>query len=168
MDRSIWMYHIARNTSMYTKGVQCFLKVAEVDRVNKGSRSICCPCVICKNFKRFDDISDIEFHLLKQGFMARYTCWYMHGERLIDRSTSSFNLPSDNIENTNSYIDDENDHSVDPNDNFEEMFHDLGTNIVDDEHIKLQNLFDDAEKPLYTDCEKFSKLSAVLKFYRMP
>ncbi|KAJ0590620.1 putative Transposase-associated domain-containing protein [Helianthus annuus] len=152
MDRATWMYYTARNTNLYTEHVQSFLKVAEANRVNKGSGSICCPCTVCKNFKRFSDINEIEFHLLKDGFMPRYTRWSMHGESLTDRSTTSNNLHNDNTENNDSYMNADNDHLNDTNDNLDEMIHDLETNIGDDDHEKLKHLFIDAEKPLYTGC----------------
>ncbi|KAD3336088.1 hypothetical protein E3N88_31607 [Mikania micrantha] len=167
MDRSDWMYRSSRTSSIYMKGILSFLKKAEVDKANKGSGSICCPCIICKNFNRFEDIKDIEFHLIKHGFMPRYTCWYMHGETLTDRSTSLTNLNNNNIEKNDSYIVDDNGHSNDPSDNLDDMLHDLETNIDEDEQTKLQHLFEDAEKPLYTNCEKFSKLSAVLKLFNL-
>ncbi|MGM2984726.1 hypothetical protein, partial [Bacillus cereus group sp. BC60] len=44
-----------------------------------------------------------------------------------------------------------------------EMLHDLEGDIDDDNHAKFQELFVDAEKPLYDGCKKFTKLSAVLR-----
>ncbi|KAD6795050.1 hypothetical protein E3N88_05946 [Mikania micrantha] len=167
MDRINWMYHTARTSLAYTEGVQIFLKAAEVNRRNKGNGRICCPCIICKNFKRFDDIKKIEFHLMKHGFMPRYTCWSMHGESLSNRSISSINSQSDDININDSNFVDDDDNSMDLNDNLSEMLHDIETNIGDDDQRKLHVLFDDAEKPLYHGCENFSKLNAVLKLFNL-
>ncbi|KAL8260232.1 hypothetical protein R6Q59_028185 [Mikania micrantha] len=163
MDRSNWMYNIARTSLVYTEGLQNFLTAAEVNRVNKGSGMICCPCVLCKNYKRFDGIKEIEFHLMKYGFMPRYTCWSMHEESLINL----VNVHNDNIQINYSYDADDNDQSTNPNDNLNELLHDLETNIDEDEQRKLHDLFDDAEKPLYPGCEKFSKLNVVSKLFNL-
>ncbi|KAD6796350.1 hypothetical protein E3N88_07246 [Mikania micrantha] len=167
MDRINWMYHTARTSLAFTEGVQIFLKAAEVNRRNKGNGRICCPCIICKNFKRFDDIKEIEFHLMKHGFMPRYTCWSMHGESLSNRSISSINSQSDDININDSNFVDDDDNSVDLNDNLSDLLHDIETNIGDDDQRKLHDLFDDAEKPLYPGCENFSKLNAVLKLFNL-
>ncbi|KAF5803205.1 putative Transposase-associated domain-containing protein [Helianthus annuus] len=54
------MYHTTCTSSMFTDGVRNFLRVAETNRLNSGSGLICCPCSICKNFQRFNDIKDIH------------------------------------------------------------------------------------------------------------
>lgn len=73
LDHADWMYKIECAGLLYTMGVQSFLKATESNLVKIGVQSIWCPCVICKNFKRFDDIQEIEFHLLKNGLMPRYS-----------------------------------------------------------------------------------------------
>ncbi|XP_076955180.1 uncharacterized protein LOC143629918 [Bidens hawaiensis] len=85
----------------------------------------------------------------------------MHGESLTDRGTSS-NKDSDDKHNL---IDNDDGDLNEVNDNLNDMYNDLGTNIGDSEQEKLKRLFEDSEKPLYTGCLKFSKLSAVLKLF---
>ncbi|KAJ0508051.1 putative Transposase-associated domain-containing protein [Helianthus annuus] len=164
------MYEISRASSIYMEGVKSFLKAAEANRVNRGSRMIYCPCQVCNNFMSFNDITDIEFHLVKNGFMPKYTCWSMHGESLLDHSTSSINSHiNDNRENNDTDLDADNDHSNsnEPDNNLNEMLHDMETNISDDEQENLQHLFEEAEKPLYAGCKKFNKLDAVLKLFNV-
>ncbi|KAD7117110.1 hypothetical protein E3N88_04378 [Mikania micrantha] len=91
----------------------------------------------------------------------------MHGESLINRSTCSVNVHNDNMQINDSYEADDNDQSTNPNDNLNELLHDLETNIDEDEQRKLHDLFYDAEKPLYPGCEKFSKLNDVLKLFNL-
>ncbi|XP_076912614.1 uncharacterized protein LOC143570978 [Bidens hawaiensis] len=132
-------------------------KVAKDNQLKCGDEMIWCPCMECQNYKRFDNINEIEFHLTTRGFKPRYTCWSMHGESLGDRDTSSNNLENDDKRNSIN----------DTNGNLNDMFNNLETDAGDDELDKLKNIFDDSEKPLYTGCLKFSKLSAVLRLFNI-
>ncbi|GKB81733.1 ulp1 protease family, C-terminal catalytic domain-containing protein [Tanacetum coccineum] len=115
MERK-WMYGMNINDPEYVNGVQSFLIAAESDRVAKGNIEIFYLCLECKNFVPYDDIKMIEFHLLKYGFVRKYTCWSKHGESLVDNSTSSH--VSNGHENNESYINDR-------HENLNEMLHDL-------------------------------------------
>ncbi|XP_022032180.1 uncharacterized protein LOC110933258 [Helianthus annuus] len=136
-------------------GIESFIKVAEANRLNVGSQKIWCPCMICKNFQQYDDVKDIEVHLMKDGFMPKYTCWSMHGESRVEHGTSSISL--DNHDNDNLNV---------PNDNLSEMLNDLETNVDDIDQEKLKQLIDDSEKPLYTGSE-ISKVDVVLKLFNL-
>ncbi|KAK9076404.1 hypothetical protein SSX86_004738 [Deinandra increscens subsp. villosa] len=81
--------------------------------------------------------------------MSRYTCWSRHGESLADRDrgTSSMNVDNDDNGNQNDVPHNLNDDGASIN----ELVHDLEMNTGgDDNQEKLQQMFDDAEKPLYT------------------
>ncbi|GJZ93180.1 uncharacterized protein Tco_0665245 [Tanacetum coccineum] len=156
MERK-WMYGLNISDSEYVNGVQSFLIAAESDRVAKGNIEIFCPCSQCKNFVPYDDIKAIEYHLLKYGFVRNYTCWSEHGESLVDNSTSSHVLNAN--ENNESYINDR-------HGNLNEMLHDLDANDGDINQEDLQQLFEDAEKPVYDGCD-FSILSAVLELLKL-
>ncbi|KAL4563369.1 hypothetical protein LXL04_027410 [Taraxacum kok-saghyz] len=167
MDRYYWMYKAPRMSKPYLNGVENFISVAEANRVNNGSRSISYPCNNCKNFLSFIDTGEIEYHLLHDGFVPNYTCWSRHGESLLDCSTSSNNLHSnENTFNNDSYLDDDDHHSNERNDNFNEMFDDMETNMGADEQEKLHRLFDEAETPLYKG-SRFMKLDVVLKLLNL-
>ncbi|KAK1417966.1 hypothetical protein QVD17_27102 [Tagetes erecta] len=175
------MYKTGRTSEIFTKGVYCFLKVSEANRINVGTEWIWCPCAVCKNFKRFNNIQEIEFHLFQHGFMPSYHCWTRHGESILDFDTSSINVGhsdndilndvGDNLNEGNLNDGNSNDSNLNDanlnDDNLNEMFKDLENNFEDNDQEKLQQLFDDAEKPLYVGCEKFSKLSAVLKLFNL-
>ncbi|XP_021995110.1 uncharacterized protein LOC110892035 [Helianthus annuus] len=179
--REYWMYNssVVRTSEIYTKGVSTFLKVAEANRRNVGSKEIWCPCMSCKTFQKFGNIRDIEYHLLANGFMPNYTCWSKHGESRIDGATTSTNIDNEDNENLlydgNLNVDDLNDDDLNGDDltddtlndkNLDDMFKDLENDIDDDDYIKLQHLIEDAQKPLYSDCE-ISKLEAVLKLFNL-
>ncbi|XP_076931412.1 uncharacterized protein LOC143596544 [Bidens hawaiensis] len=175
MDRDDWMYKALRQSEIYAEGVKSFLRVAEAHRANKGSRSICCPCSKCQNFKYCNDTNEIEAHLFENGFKPRYHCWSRYGESLADFSTSSttidntYNNDSLNLngddEKSDDPIDDDN-HSNDPNENVNEMLHDMETDMGDAEIENLQHLFEDAEKPLYPG-SNFKKLDTVLNLLNL-
>ncbi|XP_076924727.1 uncharacterized protein LOC143587282 [Bidens hawaiensis] len=162
--REYWMYKSGRPSEIYMKGVYTFLKAAESNRKIVGSKMIWCPCVICKTLQRFESINDIEHHLLINGFMPNYTCWYKNGESRIDGATTSVNLNDDVYENN---LNDDNLNNDNLHDeNLDDMFKDLENDIGDDDKVKLQPLFEDAEKPLFNGSDN-SKLEAVMKLFNM-
>ncbi|XP_076886636.1 uncharacterized protein LOC143536558 [Bidens hawaiensis] len=166
-----WMYKASYTSEIYAAGVQSFLSAAEANRVKKRSRSICCPCSVCQTFQYFEDITEIEAHLFENGFMPRYDCWSRHGESLAAFSTSStandttYNDDASSLNSTynndSSNLDENDNHLNGPDDNLNEMLHDMETNMGDAEIENLQHLFEDAEKPLYTG-SRLNKLDAVL------
>ncbi|KAK1410808.1 hypothetical protein QVD17_37348 [Tagetes erecta] len=177
MDRDTWMYKTSSLSSHYRLGVQSFVKAAEGNREKNGSRTISCPCNVCKNFKYYNGTEEIEFHLLRNGFMPRYHCWSRHGESIVDFNTSSTTLHTNNSSQHDDQTIDHNNESLDhdyqhdcsmdpPSDNLNEMLHDMETNMGDAEKNNLQQLFEDAEKPLYSG-SSFNKLDAVLKLFKL-
>ncbi|KAK9073526.1 hypothetical protein SSX86_007850 [Deinandra increscens subsp. villosa] len=167
MDRSHWMYNIGRIHQSYLLGVQNFLKIAEDDRVIKGKESILCPCMECKNFKEFEDKKDIEYHLLRNGFMYNYTCWSRHGESFASCSTTSTSMATNDNENNDPYISNDNDNFNRGNDDLNGKFSNCESSFGDNDQEKLQHMFADSEKPLYAGFENFSKLSVVLKLFNL-
>ncbi|KAL4575120.1 hypothetical protein LXL04_021961 [Taraxacum kok-saghyz] len=90
--------------------------------------------------------------------MYGYTRWSRHGELLIDRNMVDIEC---NDDDQTDYFEDDN------NDKLDDMLHDIEDEVPDKDHLKFQQLFDDAEKPLYVGCTKFTKLSAVLKLMNL-
>ncbi|GJY31184.1 uncharacterized protein Tco_0414679 [Tanacetum coccineum] len=129
--------------------------VAKDDRIKKGKLRISCPCQDCNNILTYIDSDEIKGHLISTGFVERYTCWSWHDELLPEHDTDD----SDHSE------DDDNDSYDSGHDNLDDMLHDLEGEIDEDNHAKFQELFVDAEKPLYDGCKKFTKLSAVLRLF---
>jgi hypothetical protein len=159
MDRNAWMYNTARTSSTFINGLKSFLEVAEANRVRVGDQMIWCPCMSCKNFKLVESCDIIQHHLISNGFVPRYTCWSRHGESFGDHGTSSINIGNDDNDNLNDANDDLNDAN--------DILNDANDNIGDIDQEKLKQLFNDSEKPLYTGCENFLKLSAVLKLFNL-
>ncbi|XP_023729236.2 uncharacterized protein LOC111876911 [Lactuca sativa] len=156
MDRSYWMYGLKRSCDEYLACLSGFLKVAEENRVNKGESYIWCPCVDCQNCCMYTDSAKIEEHLIVRGFMRDYTCWSRHGEILVDHNATALEYNDDIVDtDDNNY------------DNLSGMLHDCEDNVAEDDYEKFQQLFDESEKPLYTGCTKFTKLSAVLKLINL-
>ncbi|PWA98010.1 transposon protein [Artemisia annua] len=152
MDRQNWMYDISRSTPEYVNGVETFLAFAEANRVSNGVRYIWCPCKDCKNVCKFNNTSVIEGHLIKRGFMHKYTCWSQHGELLADNSV--FVSVSNDNQGTSSYSNNDHDqgtssYSNNDHEDLSEMFHNLERSVGEDEQEKLQKLFQESEKELY-------------------
>ncbi|KAL4561270.1 hypothetical protein LXL04_033434 [Taraxacum kok-saghyz] len=158
MDRDTWMYGLERDSNEYIANLKDFLKVAENNRVNKGENHIWCPCKLCQNCKMLYEVNEVEEHLIVSGFMNGYTRWSRHGELLIDRNMVDIECNDD--DQTGCFEDDN-------NDKLDDMLHDIEDEVPDKDHLKFQQLFDDAEKPLYVGCTKFTKLSAVLKLMNL-
>ena len=93
------------------KGCATFLAFAETNRASSGARYILCPCKDCKNVCKFNNTSVIEGHLIRRGFMHKYTCWSQHGELLTDKST--FFSVSNNQQGTSSYSNNDHEHLSD-------------------------------------------------------
>ncbi|XP_071708869.1 uncharacterized protein [Rutidosis leptorrhynchoides] len=160
MDQNTWMYEIGRATSEFMDSVDEFITVAETDQLEKGKTAISCPCKKCKNARWYADSTDIKSHLIARRFMRGYTCWSFHGESLADLNPSVLDNDTDNEDDS---------YNSDNNVNFDDMFDDLDMedNVADKYHDRLQQLFVDAEKPLYTGCMNFSKLSAVIQLVNL-
>ncbi|KAI3523036.1 hypothetical protein L1887_01091 [Cichorium endivia] len=69
MDRERWMYGLQRASDEYLDYLKTFLKVAEDHRMHRGEFYIWCPCKMCQNCKKFNDLDLIEEHLICHGFM---------------------------------------------------------------------------------------------------
>ncbi|XP_023748116.1 uncharacterized protein LOC111896343 [Lactuca sativa] len=67
-------------------------------------------------------------------------------------------------ENNGDDIDDSQNENLDK---IDDMLHDIEDNIPDKDYEKFQQMFDDAEKPLYVGCTKFTEISAVLKLFNL-
>ena len=68
-----------RATEVYLDGVAEFLTAAEENVVHTKDPWVLCPCCDCKNIKSFANVTQIQTHLIKRGFVAGYECWSHHG-----------------------------------------------------------------------------------------
>jgi hypothetical protein len=81
MDKS-WINSDARHTKEYSQGVNIFLTFAF--RNSTVGDKILCPCRKCVN-SFWRDSSEIQEHLICNGFLQGYTIWNLHG-----KASSSF------------------------------------------------------------------------------
>ena len=72
---------LRRQYKEYRDGVLSFMKAAEEDRIRRNDKYMCCPCSDCRNEIWLDDEKEVHAHLIRRGFMERYTCWVKHGEQ---------------------------------------------------------------------------------------
>ena len=176
MDRQNWMYKARRTSNEYLKGVSEFMKVAEENMISRGQEQMLCPCLDCGNNKN-QPIDEVRSHLILRGFKENYTNWYWHGEDIVDDEAS--NVPvsgrnvNENIEilDTNVYenFDDvpnmENFDDV-PDNELDELMHDIEGEFADNIPTFFENMNADCKKPLFPNCTKHTKLSAVFKLFK--
>ncbi|XP_073003919.1 uncharacterized protein [Typha latifolia] len=150
-----WMENKDRLSNEY-RGVQIFLDFAFQHSMHQDQ--ILCPCRKCNN-ARIRTRKEVYDHLIIHGILRTYTHWVAHGEDIIELN---------NIEEIGD-DDDEDEH-----DNLEEMMHDLncGTSVdleeePNEEATRFYRLLEDARRPLYPGCEKFSKLSFLVKLFHI-
>ena len=164
-DGPDWMYGTSHLSDEYLSGVEEFMKCATEDMKNNEKDKMVCPCCDCNNLRNFSMLDQVRGHLIRRGFKQQYTCWIWHGENVETDTCNDTERDEDhNIDN------DESDHvEVDGNDDdFDQMLRDLEEDFVNDkQYCMFENLKDDSEKPLFPDCTKFTKLSAVLKLFNL-
>ena len=72
------MYGDPHLNSEFIAGLHKFIDVAEA---NKEDNFMPCPCLDCRNVKEYSNSKTIQGPVLRRGFMPRYYCWTLHGER---------------------------------------------------------------------------------------
>ncbi|KAF5443124.1 hypothetical protein F2P56_035712 [Juglans regia] len=166
MDKS-WMNLTDRLRSpAYADGANTFLTPAQ--NHSQGSNRIRCPCRSCCN-NLFLPILIVETHLFIKGINPNYTQWVFHGEE----ETRSFNDDGDDsvTDYAHEYIDDM-DHMLDDirASTFVDVRQDHGNpsptrgSIPDPSpSSSFDHLLEDARRPLFAGCTKFSKLSFIVK-----
>nr|GEU30037.1 ulp1 protease family, C-terminal catalytic domain-containing protein [Tanacetum cinerariifolium] len=147
MDRNTWMYMVERFTANYMKGLSKFMKCAEDHRERMRETKFSCPCKECRNIVSLADPNMIRQHLIEHGFDKNYTCWDLHGETREPQVDSQTFVSDTNHEENDSNDDNH-------RDNLDEMIYDVESNVDEKNVKKLQQLFVDAEKPLYNECPK--------------
>ena len=190
-DRQKWMYEARKKGRLgeYMKGVEEFMKVAVEDMRNNGENELLCPCVDCNNLKKHP-VQDVQEHLIRRGFKRKYTNWYWHGEDIASVKASSVpvsginvnvdeNVPVLGINENNNVIVDENvelddqdsenvnDINVDDNVELDDLMQDVEAEFIDEIPKFFENMCADSKKPLYPNCTKFTKLSAVFKLFSL-
>ncbi|XP_021770764.1 uncharacterized protein LOC110734953 [Chenopodium quinoa] len=161
-----WMYVENRTQPEFLNGIEEFCRTAiEHQRTTKGE-TIFCPYRDCNNVKKWKEISVVENHLFRRGFMANYTIWYWHGEKIIP-TTSRSSINDADMENREQHDDNE----KDTDENFEEdripeIMDGFGDHVNEKSRM-FENVSKAAETPLYPGCAKYSKLSGVLTLFNL-
>ena len=145
-----------------------------------GQNALLCPCSRCQNLKRWKDVGDVELHLSRYGFMRDYTIWIWHGERPENSTNVVENLiDHENIRNENVMYENFDSDNVGFTENVENV--ECTSNDIEIDEIMsdvdndctyipeiLRELFKkECNVPLYPDCTKFSKLTAVFNLYNL-
>ena len=86
MDKS-WI-SLDRRSEEYRVGVKSFLNFAV--RHTTSPDHMRCPCLKCGNVK-YQNLSEIETHLIIFGIDQSYTNWFLHGEELVRGPSTSRN-----------------------------------------------------------------------------
>ncbi|XP_024172237.1 uncharacterized protein LOC112178311 [Rosa chinensis] len=149
MDKS-WM-SMDRRSDEYENGVDRFCEFALHHAADPSS--IRCPCLECGHVKP-QTIKEVRSHLLCYGIDQSYVTWYWDGEPIL----SSDQLIKDEI--WESY----NERNL--MENTVEM-----VEAARDEYVSnpeaFEKLLEDAEKPIYPGCVKFTKLSTLVRLYNL-
>nr|XP_009763601.1 PREDICTED: uncharacterized protein LOC104215487 isoform X1 [Nicotiana sylvestris] len=166
MDKN-WLLIKNRTLPEYLNGVEYFLNFA-LSNPEVGVR-IQCPCIKCNNVLR-KSRDEVKTDLLRWGIDPTYDRWIYHGE---PDSSSEEETNSD----TNSNLGNDDARTF-------EMLHDMYRGVPSNNHEfdetiesryeepnteakTFYRLLKDAEQKLYPDCEKFSKLSFVMRLFQM-
>ncbi|XP_075507619.1 uncharacterized protein LOC142544459 [Primulina tabacum] len=135
----------------YEVGVEYFLQFASRNANNPNAMP--CPCAKCGNLKT-KVIDTIRAHLCCNGIDLTYHTWIWHGER--SKFGNSMN-DSDRVgQDERKYFTEE------PI----SMVHGAYFSYAKNPN-QFHKLLEDAEKPLYPGCVKFTKLSALVKLYNL-
>ncbi|XP_042983252.1 uncharacterized protein LOC122312657 [Carya illinoinensis] len=165
MDKN-WMHVPDRFTSCeYNEGINNLLTMAKAHA--PGRTTIRCPCRRCCN-NLFLPFNEVEDHLFMIGIDPSYTHWIFYGEGE-NWSVNSSSFDDDTNVQSHNFIDDMDEMIEDTQAaSFIDLaFGESGTALeppMSDWQLKtFDQLFEDARLPLYPTCEKFSKLSFIVK-----
>ncbi|XP_028076149.1 uncharacterized protein LOC114278323 [Camellia sinensis] len=178
MDRS-WMQLHSRRSPQYIDGVREFILFAH-DHMKPGADKIWCPCYICNNHIQ-KAIEEVEIHLYAYGVVTSYTRWVYHGEAF------ELNDNNDSQNENDDYLDNVTEKSNSPNTEVREVIHDIRSGTTTFGYAgeassscnpdlpsscggvtnKFARLMRDAEQDLYPDCQRFSKLSFMVKLLHL-
>ena len=165
MDKSWIMF--PRTSARYLAGLNIFLDFA--DRHGKINGKISCPCSKC-NFKKWHGLDVVREHLIVKPFPQSYKNWVYHGEtgdvmRECSPAFLQIGVEEDRVDPVHDVLRD----AFGVNDNV----------VTDDvqgpdpqymrnaEARTFFELMEEADKALYPGCEKYSKLSFLIKLYHI-
>ena len=162
--RKQWMYGDPHLKSEFIAGLHKFIDVAEA---NKVDNFMPCPCLDCRNVKEYSNSTTIQGHVLRRGFMPKYYCWTLHGERGVmmedneEEEDADDNYHMFTEENGDTAMEDNEEEGGEGEPASDEPADGLGRVIsdakrecdTDKEKLKLEAMLQDHKKLLYPTCE---------------
>ena len=141
----------------------CFVEYA-FQNESEGIGVVYCPCGKCLNVS-LHDMETVTMHIVQNGFVQGYTLWHLHGER---RKRSREDQPTleesgDDIKGMiqdacrYQFHSEEHSEEDDGGPSTSKNIHGRGQDFE-----KFEKLTQNAKKPLYPGCLKFSKLSFIV------
>ncbi|XP_068486941.1 uncharacterized protein [Phaseolus vulgaris] len=161
-----------RNTPEYMEGLNKFLDFAFANNGVRGK--IICPCQKC-NFNKWECREVVYEHLIVKPFSSGYKVWLLYGERTrVNATDEAYVMPQEDNERivvNNLMCDMVNDafgHHQYSND----MVNDREpsaqpSHTVNDDIEDFFELMQDGQESLYEGCDKYSKLSFLIKLYHI-
>ena len=170
MDKT-WI-DMPRNTIQYMEGLNKFLDFAFDKRSVEGR--IICPCPRCK-FNKWQSRDAVYDHLIVKPFPKGYTIWVRHGETSHADTIVETPLMSDEIQDrivVNDPICDMVNDAFGHHPSNEDMEEDgrmdpHSNQCMSDDSATFLELIKDGQQSLYEGCEKYSKLSFLVKLYHI-
>ncbi|XP_073139065.1 uncharacterized protein [Henckelia pumila] len=147
MDKEWMSKH--RLSTEYDIGVESFLKFALQNADDPDA--IPCSCAKCGNIKK-KNVKIIRAHLYCNGIDLTYHTWIWHGETCMSKSSMNYDDRAGQVGHK--------DFVEEPID----MVHGVYDSYAENPD-QFTKLLEDAEKPLYPGCTKFTKLSAIVKLF---
>ena len=144
----------SRASEEYQNGVENFLEYCT--NISTNLKSIKCPCLECGNTRSMG-IRQIRDHLFCNGIDKSYQNWIYHGEsKSHDKSLDNDKLGGD----------DPNPREFSDYDSFPQMFDDIEDEFIDNPN-EFEDLLSNAEKLIYPNCSKFTKLSTLDRLFNL-
>ncbi|XP_061359254.1 uncharacterized protein LOC133303366 [Gastrolobium bilobum] len=167
MDKS-WI-NMPRNSVEYLCGLDKFLDFAFEKRSINGA--IKCPCPKCR-FNKWETRDIVRDHLICKQFPKNYKVWIWHGETYETETSNNTQVVQEPLKNENPVFDMINDafgvnvqhaseHTTSPES--------LGSThtMPNEERRDVADLIKDGNQELYEGCQKYSKLSFLLRLYHI-
>jgi len=170
LDKS-WI-DLPRNTQQYMDGLNKFLDFAFANKSVKGK--IICPCPKC-NLNKWQTRGATYEHLILHPFPKGYTFWLLHGETNYVQHTIS-TPPIFQSNEDRGFANDPicgmvndafgnfvNTQNVDNHENMRPE----SSHTMPDEIAQYMKFMHEGQQSLYEGCDKYSKLSFLLKLYHI-
>ncbi|XP_013607828.1 PREDICTED: uncharacterized protein LOC106314511 [Brassica oleracea var. oleracea] len=160
MDKS-WVW-LPRNSLEYEKGASEF--VSSSSRRLGDPAEMFCPCVDCRNVCHQACETVLE-HLVIRGMDQKYkSCvfWTKHGETRPDKSADVYSSENEAYELFRTTF-----LASEGNETAEQENAGAFEGPDSPEEAEFRKKLEDAETPLYPECEKFSKVAAIMGLYRI-